>query len=1708
MDGDEWRTDIFSDLDHAPVPSAWLPDLSDTLLGLVAALHPINRSMLAPLLSRVTRHTLQLKEHAAKAARVEPPKEIHDSHPASATLFKFRHGRSRGLELLTGIGLSALLEASEVGRRPPKRLLSMLRGALEDRHSPISGALGAIVSIPELVRVVDTDESTRQSLPGGFVQLWDGWLRDTLVRWMLAEPDRLRQALEPQALSSRPEDPQIRVSLVPHEPERGVELSCVYVAPFEDDPTRTGSSRLARAAADQLDRASIGDLLLPAEHFLPGPIDQRLCQSAVHEARRQLSEDAVAGERFVALALLLAGGVREIDLRDVVWGGEADAKPQSIDPVAPILYRRIKRPPNAVKPSKELSGLLEPVADVIAWPLPDSVHALLLQLAGGAHAGQPVLPELGTALAAPYRMVDAVAHLVPEAQVGALAPRLALASELAGTLGVEMAQMAMADTFGMPSIPTYYSALPEAYVAQHVAKVQSRRFGEVVVVPSGRTGYVGSRLVLSEAAAKHWPKRLRDAVKFASRHPDNLVEEWRACRDHLVGALCSATGHRPEDALGKIFLGDVIPEYGLIILQDKQVDALRAARIAATGKLWLSDLRRYLDRLTEIASQRMGMPEGALATAILCGEGPLFSLPSRDGTVTHMSAAALRQGMPPELQSVDNFYRHRLNQVLQEQEVDPELRHAQLGWVVSPAHFHSDLSPSSPIALGEQLGPVIDAMLVADGWYLPSARKTRWTWDGVPLPSPIDWVSIFASHKRQHEEGLKQIRMRLQARGKDLEGPLLSRLGDAFQEICPLLKVDCERKVLIPIVPGGSVELTADHYAFLCDRVRQGDLDPSSGLESVMTRILLYRLVRRARQKGVVRGPIPGRPFLAITAEPSPFVPGLGAAIRQVHLVRGALRAVARRRRRRDLAPLTAWTILAFSMYRRLHWAQATTGAAAQALRSKSRAHLLRIAVPTKDGAMHMVLGGAPAALLARLKRMPNSPRAPSLPTLENWATKHLSLGVDWGGSGVAAARLEGVLGAAASIELSGMERALLTAGAQSAAEMPSRCIAKEDGWPVRTAEVARGEKTAASAQASAEDNMPAVSPRPRRNDYSRFAALLNRRSFARTRVKQTVGGSDGNRGWRRALEAELLRLRDQVGPDSNLAVLIGYTLDHLRHGSEEGNRLSHSSLRREVTQIGWPLLLLAGERSLLGLSGDELRRLYREVVLSKSSQGRPYAAEELQRFHRYMFRVHALPGVDMGELAAIAGARSVAVEPGLLTDAECRIVWEQLRDETEYESRRADTNPDLLRLTKLRQIFYLILEAAGIRPGSAYGLTLRDILFLDGSADFVHVRRGTYGEAKTAASLGFVRLEGELWQESRDWVRGWIDDQRAIHPEEWEELPLFGSRPSSRTRVHEHHLTGRISLLLKWSTGNSSAHGYWLRKSRISERFRQVSRSVNPRARQVHGLLAASGHAWIQVTLERYINDPVTVMVAEQLRFEETSRSLMLDMAGLPPGAMDAAWNRASGGQRKRMAVVIDRLGVDCVDAPLEHRTPAPDLTRAKVLLPEHVDVYARALHRGRGQAEAALEAGLTLQQVKQLDAAAVELLTRRGFTPLKVSTELGRSVIPPPRKLAGTEKWFDILREVPSHAMTALADSWITRPFSDLAHGSECIMSLEPHLAAATHEVLHETGLQLEVVPSGEHYLIREAPRRDRGTGHGAAFRWVIALIWVYQQARTCPD
>ncbi len=1721
---------LLADLDGqlpASIHGSWGAPVSLYLHGLDNQSSDIDRALLPCLTGRIAAFA-SWKPGAARSLKIQ--RHTQEKHPIAVVLLMAAMDPPPApLALLIRVLCeTALRPTASTERNRINQLSSVLRGALpEGGNSDLAVILGDISTLPDLAAVVEAYAHSGGRLHPTFLGLWKRWLRHRIRGWILDDPGSLRRALSPKILV-----PDLEASDLPlgighqAEPDDTLDVGACLTDPLDPgEPARTPRVDRARARATALVRASQGDLLAPADHRIPRELIQRVAHAAISQAQQlQKAGEFSESETFVALALVIATGLRQIDLTALRWGSVPGAY-ETVSTHEAILWRPVLRPPNAVRPQPELAPCLESVADVAPWPLPGTLYALLRGVALHAPVdGQPVLPRLTQAVAQPYRLYDVLKDLVPEAELGAGVFRLALGSHLAQSLGPDVAQLALADTFSMSAAPTYYSAPSQGDLIRAVSAIHEQWFGSppAPAVPNPEATF-GSRLVLIADAARQWPEALRRSRRsLAHRKETPEVEAWAAHRDFLAGSLCAATAHRPVDALGAIDLHQVMPEAGLIILRDKIVDPLRKVRIAATGARWAAELRAFLDRLVEIGN-RDG-EHASLARAILTGTAPLFSVPGPKGALP-FTAARLRQSMPAQLQDVDNHYRHRLNQHLQRRGIDPELRFAQMGWVVSPAHATADLSPLSACDLARELGPVINDYLLGEGWFGTRQSAATWHWEGVPLDPWRDWETVARAHEEAHRLDVRSLRQGLHERGEEALAEVLPRLERAVREFLPGLRLDLAQRCLVRSeerARSKPIPITEDHCANLADQVRQGDPRPANAIQAVLTRIELSRLFKRSHRDGLTTGFIPRRPVLNLTAEPSPFLPGLGIAKRQVELLRVRLLARAEENLADDQGVLALLSVLLFSPYRRLDWAETAVNAAAKAVRGESPGDALRLPAVIDRNSVPMVFNGVPALLLARRGQAARKAHAPSAGHVTAWIGRHLAFDLAGTDAMDPLAALVATARAAGRIELSGPERLLMLGGVTLHATSVPRCLAAEDDWPVRTQQdpapddadtaVTLYEPIQEDASSTQQHSPSALEVDER---YARLTQLLNP-----DRLPVAMGKkSDGHRAWRRNLNTKLVALLQEVGPASNLGLIVGFALHRLKYGGARVRHLAHKTLQTNVTRFAHRLLAIAGTRRLKGLGAFELQRIYLAVLEDTPPGVRPQALESLRAFQDYLETYHQVSVIAWSELSALAGPRIDSHDPGLLTDAEVTLIYETLETDRLEESLRPDASPDLYRLTELRIILFVVLEASGIRPGSSCGLVLGDLFLFGEGRDFLHVHRtGEYGSAKTAAAIGFVPLEGALWTRARAWVIAWLQNEqgRLSATTRWN-APLFADAPGSRRRYSNDLLQSRLTALVRWASNEPKALPYWLRKRRVMARHRAANAAPSGQARDVQAALCASGHAQIGTPLTSYISDPAIAYAHSLREGGATPRADVLAVTSLKPEPLDMAWYRAGPQGPARMAIALERLQHSPLPRPEQILTPPPPLRRKRGLLPMHIDAFARAMAAGDGVDQAILRAGLSPQQGEALQRVAIELLKARGEVPWAVrGLRHPRAVMKPPRALQGSKGLHAALAQSPSADLGWLADLWAATGYAHrLVPEMEAILlpegtshqrvmtllttlGIDPSLVDLSDR---EGGLALQIArPSA----VKPA-RGDRRTLM-ASLHWLLAMVWL-QQRITVP-
>ncbi len=1638
---------------------------------------------------------------------------IKDHSVVSTILLSEKKLNSQVISLLVGILVNYALESSrkELGNQDKVfKLASVVRGLITPTKKALATLtrLASIQNIYELVHKLDevnANTSFRYNAPIDVI--WRSWLGDTVKRWVYhvdqKSPKIKRAILRLTTLRSNLDAPMLQLPLLDDvDQDDLIDVINLEVPGLKADENITARSRLIRAKALFLDRASCGDLASSSDAWIPDELVYQFAQKSLRYASDELNHSRhEVAERFLAVAFAIASGLREIDFSDLTWKNSIGQNYLELDPQYPILYRRILRPDQAVNPDTEMAALLEPITDVFEWPIPAELYELLCNFKiQSKHAGNAVFPGKADMSRNHYSFQEVLKELDPQNAGGMQRIRLALASKLAMQFGTEIAQLAMSDGFSHSVAPAYYSALPVCQVTEFIQTVQSQWFGSVPAQHSFSENYFGSRLVASDQTAKLWPQSLRARKREnRSSSSDAVRQAWIARRDFLAASLCSATGHRPLNSLGQIRLYDVIPEYGLIILSDKQSDALRTTRIAATGKLWLLSLQRYLQSLQEIILTEAESNLAIGAKSILLGEAPLFSVPNEYGVMNVFTAEGLKTTMPVVLKKTANYYRHRLCQFLLAKGVEPELRHAQLGWMVTPAHATADMSPLAAKDIANHIGHFIDEMLVQDGWFESIKFIPNWTWHGIPMPTVPDWAEISRQHEKNHTELYADLKNALKEKGLATQKSLMPYFNKAIDRSIYELKLDVNtvRLEWRNASSGKPIELNQFQLSRILDFVYDEIGRELTTLERVVAQNTLYQLIKGAMRRGLLIAPTPHHYRLSPKLTVSPFPLGMGLAVRQAQLLCSALLKLAKNDSKKNKLQPLVLGVMAFSPYRKVDLAIQIVDKSHTALRSRKNNSILRLDIDDGNLCQQIVLAGIMASWLSKWSTKKASTRLNEL-KVNQWLAKQKST-VEFNGLETIA-QVEALFNMSGRVELSGIERMLMLDSCGTASVTSLRSIANEEDWPLQTAHLELRNNPV-------RQNEWEVGPKLGSIDmdftsYRQLTELLNENTSAGKLSKDT----DGKYGWRSKLEQRLRNLITELGNQDNVTVLASYVLHRLKYGGVRKSKLSRKTLHKEITQFGRPLLRSLNGTALLAQPGDALLQHYSEVLIEKTDKSRPHTIEEMNRFHHYLVECHGVPELAFIDLYAMAGKRNTSSDAGLYTPKELNQIGEQLFVDLVNERGKLIASPESIRICSLIIMMYVLLEASGVRPQSVHGLTLGDIKLLELERDFIHIRRtGEYGMAKTVTSLGYVPLEGSLWHKYRDWVADWLKREIAIIDDtEWFKRPLFAILPGSRNRFNQSVFTQRIDRLGKWVTGDLKARTYWLRKNRITQRLRVAVSSEKTMARDVHAALSASGHSSIGIPVAHYISDPSVVMSHYLSNSCYARQTDLLAVSGLPESPMYMMWSRNNGrGKSNRVACVLDQLNVTYLPVPNEKMVEPPKAKSAESILPKHVNDFAQLLAMGATRDQAILKSGITYEQADRLDSICRQLLLDRGKSVWKLPPPFHRNAsIKPARIIIGSESLVLSFNQSPSADMLKLAASWYEHASIKKIQGSDTILYLKSaeRIEAAKRLLSENPSFKLCITSIESSEYLEVCAHEPREHSHKAIFEWTLAIIWVY--------
>lgn len=415
------RRRALSRLDERDLPVSLERLVLASIDSIWAKCPPEDRAILHPIGSWLLHERASLEEirrkHGVKSGShltVRPPPGFRDTHPVCATLLEYRRSKAgfEGLDRLLSIAVAAALEAStDADRRRINGLARNIRGALEDQNSALRLILQQPGSLSKMVREVE------RQLDGGagilhrdFSKAWRDWIRDRVTRWFNEDPEALRLPFRPTALIPDLDGSEAQIGgCEASDPDDQMAVALAMTELVHPDREAPAEATTAKAWSRGLIRGSQGDLSLPSDQLAPAELVLELSTAAIDAARSALARDEpLDAEPPIALALALATGAREMDLGHLTWGEKADGRMAVIDPSHPRMHRSIRRPPNAVRPGCALSDWLTGTTEELSWPLPPSLHRLLIGIreTGEPGLGTPVLPLLSLGASRRYRLRD------------------------------------------------------------------------------------------------------------------------------------------------------------------------------------------------------------------------------------------------------------------------------------------------------------------------------------------------------------------------------------------------------------------------------------------------------------------------------------------------------------------------------------------------------------------------------------------------------------------------------------------------------------------------------------------------------------------------------------------------------------------------------------------------------------------------------------------------------------------------------------------------------------------------------------------------------------------------------------------------------------------------------------------------------------------------------------------------------------------------------------------------------------------------------------------------------------------------------------------------------------------------------------------------------------------------------------------------------
>lgn len=1525
-------------------------------------------------------------------------------------------------------------------------------------------------------------------------QTFDSLWRDELKAFCVslirqAEPD----AVDTEDVAGNPVDQAGALTESPTEqegedPDDGTHFPSVPVC--LEQTIRGPTMRHALDWSVHMSRQSSPDLLRPLENVFPTDLRERDWQVAVAKTETALERgDALDAEYQLAAVLSIEAGLNAREASNLSLGSRTDGRIPVVDLAAHALRRPELLPPNYFIPKENDQRWLPTGGDAI-FPLSLRCVSLAKRLLETRDA-QPDALSNHLLLTGPIdkgklRTATKSQH------------RLALAIGIADLIGPDAAQRAFGETFGLSAAPIFYGAYPALDLACAIASVNGFASHEIYDAPwrSVSEHWLGSRVRPKEPPyAKVWVQ-LQGSGRRSKGRPSNkdLLDDWRQRRDRLVIHFFLATGHRPSKSLAEMTLHDFLPRQALALVGDKAMDPAHVTRLVCTGWRFTGELEGFVNELSRIA-RNSGIPEAKdLASRILLGAAPVFSIPTEEGPEP-IDICALLGRLDPLWSYRPNLNRHGLCQFLIQRGVDPELRYFQMGWLSHDHHATSESAPFPPAQLGRELAGIVDDWLDQCGWLGGGVAHAPDVL--IPRTSLQDWEAKRKEHAQAVNAALSALRAELHEMGDALESKVWERIrADVEQVLSSFDASESSSRALFHPRPSAGGQLAINQLQV------EALLAPFSGASSspaeryVAVKLLHRALAKTAKDHGV-RVYLPEVPVLSRHRLPSPFLPGVGLAIAQVDALKDALTAhladITKPKDAVDMAAIAVWSIVLHTPHCDLDRAVAVLTGAGKSEHSNAEPWLLR--VPLGEG--HVVLTGDQAALTRRLVECPGWELALDAHSKNGFSSlgsfvRRLLPGlcapkestVEVGRKVVETARVANV------INLNGAERLILNKVVEPVAASAERAATVADG--VTTV----GGVGARKAGNQSYNESPHVGKNPPHAPLRDVSNIL--RAFDPDFTGEILGKPAEPVAKRHPqLKLALSDALSKVGAKPTASRLVLEYAWHLlvKGGPRSSGGQAISTINKTIHRLGPALRSLEMDESLEGLSSTELTAMCHVACQTSRRRSSREVLGELRRFFKHFSSLYRIALPEWDCLYRAFGMSVPGGDPALLGDTETSRVVEQLYSNAlMLDAPNAD--PAEKRYREICLVAALIAESSGARPRSIHGLTFADVV-LGAERDYIHLKaRGRFASIKTRTAAGFIPLEGKIWNTHAAWFASWFNNAcAALPPDALDAIPLFQIPGEAiGVRYEMRRVFPPIGSLILWSTQQRRGRTYWLRKRKVRSRHLDVQSKVGSRARDIARAMRLDGHALILTPLVRYISEPTAYSTFDVSTHAIASRSGAVAVTGLATRQVDRASYANDVQPLGRIAKLL-RLGCSsatnvCLPEPPQLPRYRSDMTWASL------ERILRDLVEGNDVDWIASRHSAQKHQVHSIAHAQHALAAR-----LKTEFGTSRNQLGPPRRAGHSIGWFRLLEEEDDR-LIAIATDWVAVAAGGQLDEGCCLY--ERQAVDSLTELATELGLATVCSDPSAGYgtsLVRFSDKAGTPYGAWRGLRWVLAVVWVSQ-------